>query len=225
MNEYCLDLRHRPRVQESIAEKHKIFCNTLKEFDFPWGYKGHSVPNIDVKKPKIVYVVKLKELSPRGLRSYLTYSLRSDQYLRDVAEHDDGVIIEFKPKDLDLSFFVKEVFPRYIESFDCYRASVINRELSRDDWTAVSEKMNSTGKDVDGRDGVYRVNEINFYDRELCKRAFSLTPEKIVERLEGKVESVYLFHDGVVLIYSSTLLPIDQLEEVDGKVRRWLGCK
>jgi len=219
MKEYALILSHRPKIDEDVKEKHKGFSNSLMKYHFPWGYGDSQVPDVNIDSAELVYVVKLKELSPRGLRSYITYSLRSDQYLRDVAEHDDKVVIELKPQDLNLSLFIKEILPHYIECFDCYRASIINRDLSTGDWSVIVDEYNSTGKDIDGRDSVYRINEINFYDRELCKRAFNLTPEKIVGKLEGKVEY------GVILIYSSTLLPQEELEQIDTKVKGWLGCK
>jgi len=100
---------------------------------------------------------------------------------------------------------------------------VHNWSITRSDWPQVVELCNSTGKDVNGRDGVYRINAVNYYDRELCQRAFNLSPEQIVERLDGKVESVSLLSDGVMLIYSSKLLERDELEKIDAKVKALLA--
>ncbi|TQV73384.1 hypothetical protein FKG94_16900 [Exilibacterium tricleocarpae] len=222
MNKYYLDLRHRAKVDEPIQNKHKHFMQTMAEIEAPWGYGGKSVPAVNVSDMELVAVVELGELSSRGIKSYITYKLRSEKYLRDNAQYDDTVIIEFKPGDADLSNFIETVFPRYIEAFDCYRATVGNREIAQDDWGTIVEQCNSQGRDVNGRDGVYRINELNFYDRELCKRAFGLSPEAIVKRLEGKVERVSLFHDGVLLVGSSTLLSRDELEKLNSTVKALL---
>lgn len=222
MGKYYLDLRHRAKVDEPVKEKHGSFMTVMANVDQPWGYNNKPVPDVIVEDSELVSVVELRELSSRGLKSYITYPLRNDQYLRDEAQYDDNIIIEFKPKETDLSDFVNNIFPIYIEAFDCYRSSVINREVSRGDWPSIVELTNSTGKNIDGRDGVYRINEINYYDRELCRRAFNLTPEEIVQRLDGKVERVSVFHDGVLLIYSSKLLPQDGLEKIDSEIKTLL---
>ena len=224
MGKYCLNLRHRALLDESVEKKYELFCESLMEFNKPWGLKEIPSPNIKLYKGELCTIFELNDLSSRGLKSYIQYPLRSEKYLKDKAQYDDIVIIEFRDKNKDLSSFVKDIFPCYVKSFDCYRASIISRDLSANDWPVIVEQCNSTGNDVDGRDSVYRINEINFFDKELCKRAFRLTPEEVVKKLKGKVESVDLFDGGVILVYSSTLLPIEELEEIDAKVKGWLGC-
>lgn len=223
MEPYEVTFRHRADPDESIEDLHTGLAQALNEFPAPWGYHPNQAPGVNVSTTEMVSVVPLKELSSRGLKSYLSYPLRSRDYLQDNARFDDVFVIELKPAQADQRNFVENVFPRYIEAFDCYRASFMNREAARDDWGTIVEQCNATGRDVNGRDGVYRISEINFFDRELCRRAFGMTPEQVVERLQGKVESVSTFHDGVILVCSSSLLPREELDKVGGDAMAALG--
>lgn len=209
-------------MNESIEEKHARFKEALLQFDEPWGYKGKVVPDAPDIGDNLTSVVELAALSSRGSKSYIVYNRRDSDYLKDNAQYDDNVIIEFRSEAADLRDFVKHVLPTYIETFDCYRASIVNRTVARSDWPSVVELCNSTGKDVNGRDNIYRVNEINFYDRELCKRAFGLSPEKIVQCLDGKIEHVSLFHGGILLVYSSQLMPVEKLVSIGSEVKALL---
>lgn len=220
---YEITFRHRADPNESVASRHATLIKALNEFPPPWGYHPNQAPGVTVNTAELVSVLQLKELSSRGLRSYISYPLRSRDYLRDDAQFDDVLVIEFKPAEADLSYFVETVLPRYIEAFDCYRATVANRAVAREDWSTIVEQVNATGKDVNGRDGVYRINEINFFDRELCRRSFGLKPEQITERLQGQVERVSLFRDGVLLVCSSTLLSSEDLDKVGDEIMKALG--
>src|SRR5262249_49557371 len=149
-------------------------------------------------------VARLPGLSAMGEMSYVRYAFRSEKYLRDNAQYDDYAIIPFIPSRPGaaerLRALFHEVLPAYVEAFDCYRARVYDLDIRMADWTRVVELSNSTGRDVDGRDGAYRIHPGNYFDRELCRRAFGAEPAKIIERLQGKVEKVSALGDGVLLV-------------------------
>lgn len=219
---YKLELRHRASAEEPIEDKHRKLMHAMTRYDPPYGYKGREIPSVP-NIGKIVSVVPLRPLSKRGAKSYVCYSLRSKTYLKDKAEHDDHLIMEFKPQELDINMLLNQVFPAYIEAFDCYRAAIANREITASDWDRVVELSGSTGKDINGRDGVYRFHPANYFDRELCRRAFGLTPEQIVKRLEGKVETASLLNDGVLIIYSSKLpRSREEYEKIDSDIKALL---
>lgn len=167
-------------------------------------------------------MVDLKNLLQKGLKGEIVYQLRHNDYLRDDAQYDDYLAIEFDPKKVDYTDLVINVFPKLIEAFECYRATIYDKRLARLDWQNIVEKARKTGKDIDGRDGVYRINAVNYFDAELCKRAFGLTPEQIFNRLSRKVEHVSLCLDGVILIYSSKLLSDQDFNHIDLDVRNLL---
>ncbi|HJY76379.1 MAG TPA: hypothetical protein VKE95_07085 [Burkholderiales bacterium] len=220
---YELDLRHRARVNESIPERHDRFMGAMARFAPPWGLKGLDIPPArDVKPGELSTLVKFRGLAPKGEMSYVKYPLRSEKYLRDNAQYDDQVIIVFKsvvPAERLRELF-DEVLPAYIEAFGCYRATVYDSDIRMTDWKRVVELCASTGKDVDGRDGAYRIHPASFWDRELCRRAFGLAPENIVERLQGKAEKVSQLDDGVLLVSNSKIpLPPEEYEKLNARVK------
>jgi hypothetical protein len=220
-----IELRYRARVDESIEERHQQIMAGLSQIAPPWGLKGRTPPPAPVSADLGVMV----DLSaPLGARvgSYLSYPLRSAAYLRDEAEFDDVMVIEFEPEEIDYTHLARSVFAQYVQAFKAYRGTIIlDNDLRRKDWEEIVRLYRETGRDVDGRDEVYRINTVNYFDRELCRRAFNLSPEEIAHRLEGKVERVSLLLDGVLLIVTSELLDRTELEKVDAMVRGYLGVE
>lgn len=216
---YELILRHRAAVGESIRDRHRRFTEVLSRFEPPLGYKGHDAPDVEVSETELVSVVPLRVLSKKGRRSYITYPLRSETYLRDNAQYDDIVVLEFDSGSVDARALLDTVVPAYVDAFDCYRAQVLDIDVARADWDRVVALCNTTGKDVDGRDGVFRFHAAQYLDRELCRRAFGLAPEKIVKRLDGNVERASLCRDGAYLICDSSLPGGDACRAIEPKVR------
>jgi len=220
---YELDLRHRAATNEPITERHDRFMRAMARYAPPWGLKGLEIPPArEVAPGDLSAVVRLRGLSPMGEMSYVHYPFRSEKYLRDKAQYDDYAIIVFQPAAAAdrLRELFDDVLPAYVEAFDCYRATVFDSDIRLADWSRVVELANSTGKDVDGRDGAYRIHPASFWDRELCRRAFGLAPETIVERLQGKVEKVSKLGDGVLLVCDSRIpLPREEYEALDARVR------
>jgi hypothetical protein len=220
---YELDLRHRAAANEPIPERHDRFMRAMARFAPPWGLKGREIPPArDVKPGELSSLVKFRGLSPKGEMSYVKYPFRGEKYLEDNARFDDQVIIVFDPAvaaDRRRELF-DEVLPAYVEAFGCYRATLYDSDIRQTDWKGVVEACASTGKDADGRDGAYRIHPASFWDRELCRRAFGVAPEKIVERLHGKVEKVSMLGDGVLLVVDSKIpLQRDEYEKIDARVR------
>lgn len=219
MDKYKIELRHRAQSNESFEEKHKTFMEAISELGRPWCLAGlGSLPDIG---SELLVTVSLDKVLGAGIKGRLTYMYRNEKYLEDNAQYDDSLFIEFNSGKIIFEDVVK-VLPVYISSFGCYRATVHHWGVTRSDWPKVVEECNSTGKDVNGRDGVYRINAINYFDRELCKRAFNLSPEDIVMRLTGKVESVSVLSDGVFLVFSSQPLKREEHEKIDSEIKTLL---
>lgn len=223
MEIYEAQFRFRPDPQEPIERAHRRIKDAFCRLDAPWGYRDQEFPECPDIGDDLGVTVELGKLSGRGRNSYLSYSRRDKKYLRDKAQYDDFIVVAFRNKDVDAHYLVDAVFPLCITDLGCYRATVYNEELAMRDWDDVVEACNSTGRDADGRDGVFRINAINYYDRELCRRAFRRTPEDIAGRLEGEIEHVSVLNDGVLLIYKSELLGAEECEKIDSEVRRLLA--
>lgn len=219
---YELELRHRAAANEPITPRHDRLMRAMARYAPPWGLKGREIPPArEVKPGELSSLVKFSGLA-KGEMSYVKYPFRGEKYLQDNAQFDDIAILPFDAAGSAdrLRELFDEVLPAYVEAFDGYKATVCSSQVRMADWKRVVEQCAATGKDVDGRDGVYRIHPANFWDRELCRRAFGLAPEKIVERLQGKVEGVSRLGEGVLLVAESKIpLPQEGYEKLDARVR------
>jgi hypothetical protein len=221
-----LELRHRATPDESITARHERFMRAMARYAAPWGLKGLELPPArDVAPGALSSVVKLRALSPKREMSYIKYVFRGEHYLKDNAQFDDHAILLFEAPALAhrMGELFDEVLPAYVEAFECYKATVCDPEVRLADWQRVVELSRTTGKDPDGRDGVYRIHPANFFDGELCRRAFGLAAEAMVKRLHDKVEKATLLAGGLLLVCSSKLeLARAEYEAIDGRVRAGL---
>jgi hypothetical protein len=70
-----------------------------------------------------------------------------------------------------------------------------------------------------GRNGVFRIWPVNFWDAELCRRGFGLTPDQVVRRVAAHVESAQVFNGGAMVTITSQILPGDEIAQIDGRIR------
>ena len=222
---YKLGLRHRATLEESVGERHATFIENLRNLAPPWGIPaGYVAKEASVPRGKLSARITLKGALGSPLKGFVAYILRKDNYLGpDEAFYDDVFFVEFNPSKVDYGSFVRSVFRRYVEAFDAYRATVMELNTGGEDWAEVVQRFRTTGKNTDGRDGVYRISAVNYYDALLCRRAFGLTPRQIVARLKGAVEQVEELGDGVLLIVDSNVLSKAELLKIDGRVRPMLS--
>lgn len=219
-----IELRYRARADESISERHERLVARLRAVPQPWGRVGAAgVPLADIGDGLEVQVDFSQTLTS-AMRAYAAYVFRGESYLRDEAEFDDRMVLEFDIGKQDYQRLVCDGFPAYVDAFEAYRGTVVlDEELAADDWEEVSRLSRTLGKDLDGRDGVFRIAPVGFFDHELCRRAFCLTPSEVVSRLAGHAEYVRLLNGGVLLIAVSAPIERAELEELEKGVRKHLG--
>lgn len=209
MTKYKLEFRHRPNFSESIEDRHNTFLRTVSDLGVPWGLNDSlKVPPIG---SELVTSVSLDKLLPVGVKGRISYALRDQKYLEDDAQFDDTLFIEFAASKVDYSDLLKVVFPRYIKAFGSYRSALHDWSVTRSDWPLVVEACEATKKDVNGRDGVFRINAANYFDKELCFRAFGKGPRELVDLISGYVEEVREFEDGILIVISYNPLSVDEL--------------
>lgn len=226
MIKYKLEFRHRPEHSESIENKHIRFLEQLAGLGAPWNLGGAiELPDI---AGELIVSVSLDKVLSSGVKGRISYTLRNQNYLEDDAQFDDAVFVEFSSGKVDYSKLLAEVFPYYVKAFDDYRAALHDWSVTRSDWPAVVAACDATKKDVNGRDGVFRINAANYFDRELCSRAFGKTPGQIVDCLDGHVENVSEFNEGVIVIVSYSPLSANELTERGERLKAILaegdGC-
>lgn len=209
MTKYKLEFRHRPNFSESIEDRHNNFLRVVSDMGVPWGLNDSlKVPPIG---SELVTSVSLDKLLPVGVKGRISYALRDQKYLEDDAQFDDTLFIEFTASKVDYSDLLKVVFPRYIKAFGSYRSALHDWSVTRSDWPLVVEACEATKKDVNGRDGVFRINAANYFDKELCFRAFGKGPRELVDSVSGCVEEVREFEDGVLIVISYNPLSAGEL--------------
>jgi hypothetical protein len=139
-------------------------------------------------------------------------------------EHDDSLTADFNinHKSMDYGYLVREVLPAYVEAMGAYYMRLSEDRISGLD---VSELLND-GRTLQPRadyvyfrDGVNRIWPANYWDREICRLAFSLTPEQVVNRLTGHVAEARIMMDGALITYSYDRVPDDQIALIDSQLR------
>jgi len=209
MTKYKLEFRRRPNFSESIEDRHNNFLRAVSDLGVPWGFSDSlKVPPIG---SELVTSASLDKLLPVGVKGRISYALRDQKYLEDDAQFDDTLFIEFTASKVDYSDLLKVVFPRYIKAFGSYRSALHDWSVTRSDWPLVVEACEATKKDVNGRDGVFRINAANYFDKELCFRAFGKGSRELVDLICDYVEEVREFEDGVLIVISYNPLSADEL--------------
>jgi hypothetical protein len=220
IEKFCVEIRHRPILGQPIEDKHREFLSAAKLLPAPWGL-------VDVEQcvlPKnqagnLGTTLVLNRFFGKGVKGYVTYAARSAAYLADTGEYDDYLIAEFNPARFDFGVLVDQVFPALILAFRAYRGAVFNDELALDDWGTIVETVNRTGIDVDGRGGVYRVNAMNFWDDDLCQRAFHKTSTEVVRLLGPLVPKAELLSGGAYVVCFEKFPTRAALEELGGRLK------
>lgn len=220
MTTHKLEFRHRQKFLESIEKRHENFLEKLSGLGNPWDLAGAvEVPDIE---GELVVSVSLDKFLPKGIKGRIAYSLRSEKYLEDDAQFDDSLFVEFSNTKIDYSDLLKRIFPAYVDAFGAYRAALHDWSVTRSDWPAVVAACAATKKDVNGRDGVFRINAANYFDEKLCLRAFGKSPQQIINCLKGHVAEASELAGGVLIVVSYTPLSTSEITTVGERLKELL---
>jgi hypothetical protein len=127
-------------------------------------------------------------------------------WLRDSGGEDDYLVLEFDPGRADYAALTGHVLRHFVEAMDGYLAEGGDEKLVHlwfEEWRM--EKG-------DYRDAVNRLFPLNYFDAELCRRAFGMTPRQVVAAVEGAVERAEVWRDGALVYVTTEVLPVDQLD-------------
>lgn len=220
---YCLKFHARVDEAVSAEQRHARFFEGIKALPVPWGLGDRPVPPIrDFGSPSSPSIssasIGLTKFFGDGVkRAMITYWYRRN--LRDDGYSDDRLIIDFDPAKVDLHHLIYTVIPRYIEAFDAYRVDCYDEQFVALAYEEREEegRITFTPKSkeyVNPRFKVEQVEVVSFYDELLCRRAFNLAPAEVLDRLQGKIEHARLLHNGVYLVGSSQVLPLDDSQRL-----------
>lgn len=215
--------RRRAEVGESVAELNSALIEKLSKIS---GFFSESHEQggglFDTGDGESASMNLSPYLTP-GMSGGVIFASRISGTVEDWATSDDSLGLKIDLEKIDFMQFSSTVFPEVIRAFDCYRSAVITDvNLYLDDHEEIVEVCRSTLLDVDGRDGVFRFNPVNYFDDELCARAFSLCPAEVVERLKGNCKTVEEFHGGVLFLVVDRPIIGPESLELDRRVRELL---
>ncbi|TVO96818.1 hypothetical protein AYI86_13265 [Shewanella algae] len=165
------------------------------------------------------------DLSPclvNAVNGAISYASRLPAAITDKATSDDSLTLTFDSDEINFHKFCNDVFPEIVEVFCPYRAAIItDLEQDLDDFEDIVQESQRTGKDIDGRDSVFRIYPVNYFDDAMCNRAFGITAHEVIEVLTTSIERVEEIAGGALLLVSSEPVTGSELASIDSLVR---GC-
>jgi len=151
-----------------IHEKIQTFMSSLPE---PWRITFNGSPEV-----KLGDLISVCKASRKGKFSgEACYTLRKEGYLKDESKYDDYINLNFLATEDELIYFSEHIFPKLITCFNAYRAEVTTFDIAISDWRHTSKATREAGKDVYGRNGIYRVWPISYYSKELIQTLPSIS--------------------------------------------------
>ena len=152
--------------------------------------------DLDFRPGNLTNTVAFRGKLGPGLSGYASYALRSKSYLQDSAQFDDHLVFEFDSAKVDLAVVADVVLPGLVESFEAYRATLGDAEQMSLDWPGLAAKIESTGRDLDGRYGINRFSPLAYYDDSVLIAELGIGGEEISMAAPDYVRR---FRSGVIV--------------------------
>lgn len=201
---FALRVQARPRDDVPVEQLHERLLAALGELAPPWRPERLTTMPVFGRNDFTAQVSLTRKLGP-GLKGFVNYRMRSG--LADDSSDDDFLDAGFNPEKIDLAYVAETVLPRLVTAMGAYRAYVEDEAFYEIDY----ERTLYTN----GRRQVTRLRPVDFFDAELCRRAFALTPATVLARVESHVARAALHDTGVWLMASPAPLTVDEAEQVD----------
>jgi hypothetical protein len=172
-------------------------------------------------------VVFLENALIPGLWGQICYASRlEDELEEDKAKYDDFLRCRLTVEDADYTTFCRQTFPELVKIFQPYRAAIeTDIDIGLADWEIVRQDRLAGGPNINGRDSVYRLWPVSFFDDLLCRRSFGLSAEKVVRRAAPECERAELIAGGAFLLVTSELVTGAALDPLSQRVKRRLGVR
>ena len=219
-----VNIRRRAAADEDVRKLNSIIIARLSKIDGI--FRGDDVQLQAVFDPGKGESAGIY-LSPflvEGIRGGVSYASRIPGAVKDHGTSDDFIYLELDLESLNYNWFVTVVFPAIVEVFGAYRSTVVTDLDQRDDdFNKIVELCRLEKKDLKSRDGVFRIQSVNYFDDILCRRAFGIGCKEAAARLEGHVYVVREIGDGVFFITSDKPVVGPETLIIDEKIKRLLA--
>ncbi len=191
---YMLHLRGRPQDVRSIELRHERLITGLSSLNHErYRLKPERLSALDTSKMLPSTEVSLTRGFPSRMKGFVHY------YNRDCAEDhgrcDDFLVIDFDPRDCEYDYVIRKMFPTAVQAFSPYLGLIAHQN----EWS-------SRKPFVETRSEVRQFDLVNYYDRELCRRAFGLTPIQLGNRLKPQACELKSDRKGTYLILTDEIM-------------------
>ena len=212
-------LRCRAALDEpSPALNAKLVGQLVAVPDF-WG-DGKAAIDAPFEFPGECASLDLRTALASGLAGQISYAPRFAGYLsRDIAQSDDFLSLRLDTKEMDYARFCSATLPQLIDVFRPYRTAAHTDEaVLLDDFDITRVQSQKSGRDIDGRDSVYRIWPVCFFDDLLCRRAFGIGAAEVAARAAPECERAEALQGGAFLLVTSEVVAGPALDALNARV-------
>jgi hypothetical protein len=216
-------IRRRARLDEPVPVLNAKLLERFVAVPGFWG-EGKTVADAAFEQGETGSLDLRKSLRD-GLSGQVVYMPRFAGYLsKDESKADDTLRIRLDTDKVDYAAFCAETLPRLITIFESYRGYVeTDPKVRAADWEMVRQQSRKTGRNIDGRDSIFRVWPVCWFDLELSRRAFGITAEEAVRRASPECERAELVAGCAFLMVTSAIVVGANLDVVDARIKSRLG--
>lgn len=226
MAKFEVFLRSRPTVDSPIEIRSNKFFEALVQNidDKDWNLSLSGVAELKDNPGQMSNRISITKFLPKSVSGQLGYVFTGENYYRDHGSHDDYIWLKLNETKYPLLQFIEDVLIPYVISFDAYYSSIRLESLAINIVEIEDERI-SLGEESNLRNNLIWLNQVNYVDDLLFKRAFGITAEQAFERLNMQVELCQKVNDGVLFgdQLDSCVDNIEDAIKLDEKYRALLG--
>jgi hypothetical protein len=214
-----LKMRRRARLDEPISTLNARLVEQFMAVPGFWG-EGKTAADAPLEQDE-TGSLDLRKALRDGLSGQLIYMARFPGYLsKDVARADDTLRIRLNTDKIHYATFCTETLPRLIAIFGSYRGYMeTDAQVRAADWQVVRQQSRQSGRNVDGRDGIFRVWPVCWFDDVLSRRAFGIDVPEAIRRVAPECERAEIVADCAFLIVTSAIVTGSSLDMIDTRIR------
>lgn len=212
-------IRRRARLDEPIP----VFnARLVEQFTAVPGFWGEGKGAVDAPFTQgETGSLDLRKSLRDGLSGQVIYMARFPGYLsKDVSKADDTVHLRLDTDKIDYAAFCHEPLPQLIAIFGAYRGHVeTDAKVRAADWEVVRQQSRKTDKNIDGRDSIFRMWPVCWFDEELSQRAFGIGAAEAMHRAAPDCERAELVAGCAFLIVTSAIVTGPDLNTIDARMK------
>nr|WP_298686491.1 hypothetical protein [uncultured Dongia sp.] len=201
-------MHYRPIDGQTVEQRHAFVVEAMSKLPPPLSWEGLRIPPAPDFGEGLTAHFEVAYATP-GIELVGDYIFRGRSYIpRDSASSDDRIVIEFDTKNQHLKYrsMLHQHLAGAISAFGGYLARGLYSDYStqyHDLHRAELDKLlNDSELDLNGRNNIFSLQVVQFWDAELCQRALGYGRDEVIKRLTGKVSLVRPLMDGVYVVFN-----------------------